>query len=88
MRGLTNDLEVHRDKKGKLLLVKWGEYTFRSQDDVVKRHQDIHTQLNLIMKSLENTNNPQILKILTDEAKTLRDRMTDVRQIKSLFTPR
>lgn len=85
MRGLTNDIEIHRDKKGQVVMVKWGELAFRNHQDVTNKQQDIHSQLNLVMKSLENAGKQQVLIILADEAKTLRERLSDVRQIKQLF---
>ncbi len=86
LKGVYRDVELYRDSKGKLLRAKWGEIEFISLDVVNKKQEDLHKQLTLVSKSIEGARSQQILAILTDEAKMLRDQLSDIRQIKHVFS--
>ncbi len=86
LKGVYHDIEVYRDSKGKLLRIKWGEIDFRTLDEINKKQEDLHKQLMLVSKSIEGSKNPSVLAILADEAKILRDQLSDVRQVKHVFS--
>ena len=83
--GVLGTIDVHRNKSDKVIKVVYDGTEYFSKDDVLKRQKDTHKQLTLLTESFQRGIQERMMPILQEEAKLLRDRLIDLRQIKKLF---
>lgn len=88
IRGTTADILITRNDKGKILKVSLGDIIFYSDFEVTLRQKETHQQLTLMANSIKNARTGQMVQILAEEAKKLRDQLTDPSQIKDIFPKR
>ena len=83
--GVLGTIDVQRNKSGRLIKVVYDGTEYFTKDDVVKRQKDTHKQLTLLTESFQRGIQEKMMLMMREEAKILRDRLIDLRQIKKLF---
>ena len=83
--GVLGAIDVHRSKSGKVIKVVYDGAEYFNKEDVVKKQKDTHKQLTLLTESFQRGIQEKMMPILQEEARMLRDRLLDLRQVKKCF---
>jgi hypothetical protein len=83
--GALGPIDVQKSKSGKVIKVVYDGTEYFTKDDVVKKQKDTHKQLTLLTESFQRGIQEKMMPILQEEARMLRDRLLDLRQVKKAF---